>query len=203
MSDAIPTRRGPVPANPSVTFRTHQHTSERQDDGKVVELVHNASGHEYHGIGRAVDVPYPTPEAKAEADRIGRTLYPLASAPGLIAAMQMDAHADADEAPVEDMGDRPDVAGLMIAGHNAALDAVQQAALAGLRTAHTQENSLLALADAHAKEEGRNGGLREAAQIVRTVMESIERADDVDYDDYALSVLRDVVLPQIERAVRS
>lgn len=148
MSDAIPTRRGPVPANPAVTF-THSHVAERRDDGMVVELVHNGSGHEYHGL--------------------------------------------------KDMGERPDVASLMADHQFAALSAVAQVARDSLTEAHRQESSLLALADRQA----RNEGLQEAAQIVRTVMESIGSADDIDQDDYALSILRDVVLPQIERAVRS
>jgi|GEM_PF-4962325 len=208
MSD-VPTRRGPFPADPAVTFRTdHVHTSERQDDGKVVELVHNASGHDYHIVGAAVPAPgEPHAFVRATApQRVEELFYTPAPANHFL-HVHHATRDDDDETPVEDMGERPDVASLMTDHQFAALAAVAQAARDSLTVAHAQENSLLELADAHAKEEGFTSGQRagfaEGLHAAQQIVEEFKaKLSDDPYADDTRAVLDDVVVAFLERAVR-
>jgi hypothetical protein len=211
MSDAIPTRRGPFPADPAVTFRTHQHVAERTGDGMapVFALRHRKDDETPVGNDGLTD------DERADlAEHYRRTIMaPLSPAEKAAIKDWRESKRAArdDETPASDMGEQADVPTLIRAHQDTALALVQQATLdglAGARETRAQENSLLALADAHAKEEGFTSGQRagfaEGLHAAQQIVEEFKaKLDDDPYADDTRGALDDVVVALLERAVRS
>ncbi|MFE5309747.1 hypothetical protein [Isoptericola sp. NPDC056605] len=236
MSDAIPTRRGPIPANPVVSFHTdHAHTSEREGDGMapVYELRHrkddeetpvedgplnpanaaelfyspSAAGHfththhagapvDYHAVGRAVDVPQ-TPEQKAAGEEFARAIM---AGEG---ERNFDEHlSDRDRAllAAADRAERErlDVAALRAAAPLLDKAGIPSAMVEGLAVAHEQDAELDTLGSlggsVTAFDKGEASGIELGRLQAIKVIERHKAALKDDPDEYAVSILDDIVL---------
>ncbi|MFB7798974.1 hypothetical protein [Isoptericola sp. NPDC056134] len=209
MTHDIPSRP-PYTRDEAEAFRSaHRHTAERQDDGKVVELVHNGTGHQYHGLGRAVYMLSPEEEAAAEQNARKASAHDaeLFYSPRAAGHFPHVHQAVGDETPVEDMGERPDVAGLAALRAAAPLldkAGIPSAMVEGLAVAHEQDAALDELGSlggsVTAFDKGESSGIELGRLQAIKVIERHKAALKDDPDEYAVSILDDIVLDLMNRA---